>query len=255
VSDAWHTLFETLNRMHEQNRTISFWIRDDDAVEPTYPLERLFHLCGAHEIPLLLAVIPEPATPALAQMIATQPLIHPCQHGYAHTNHAPSGQRAQELGYRPAAVILQELRVGREKLQQLLADRLHDILVPPWNRFDTSIMPELPNLGFLAISGFGRLEGPPVRNLITLNTHVDIIDWRKDRKTKPVADLVTIIKAEMERALHSNGQVAFLTHHLGHDEAAWDFLEALFAHTRSHPAAIWRSASDFLEASPNAGAK
>jgi hypothetical protein len=255
VSDAWRSLSEALDRLQEKNHTISFWIRDDDAVEPSYPLERLFHLCSAHQIPLALAVIPKPATPALAQMIATQPLVHPCQHGYAHANHAPSGERAQELGYRSTAVILQELRVGRDKLQQLLGKRLLDILVPPWNRFDTNIMPELSILGFQAISGFGRREGPPVQNLITLNTHVDIIDWRKDRKTKPVADLITIMKAEMALASDGNGQVGFLTHHLGHDEAAWDFLEALFAHTRSHSAAIWRSASDFLKGSTHAPAK
>jgi xanthine/CO dehydrogenase XdhC/CoxF family maturation factor len=252
VTDAWQPLRESLDRLQDHNRIVSFWIRDDDATEPTYPLERLFKLCAAHQVPLLLAVIPKPATPALAQLVESQPMIQPCQHGYAHVNHAPAGQRAQELGYRPAAVICEELRVGRGKLQQLFGDRLQDILAPPWNRYDTSIIPNLAALGFQAISGFGRLEGQVAEDLAYLDTHVDIIDWRKDRKTKPIADLITILSAEVERALQTNGQVAFLTHHLDHDEAAWDFLEALFTHTRSHPAVAWRSASDFMNRSADA---
>jgi peptidoglycan/xylan/chitin deacetylase (PgdA/CDA1 family) len=249
VTDAWQPLCEALDRLQDENRTVSFWIRDDDAAEPTYPLERLFKLCAAHQVPLLLAVIPQPATLALAQLVQTQPMIQPCQHGYAHFNHAPAGQRAQELGYRRIAVICDELRVGRDKLQQLFSDRLHDILVPPWNRYDTSIIANVAALGFRAISGFGRLEEQPAGDLVYLNTHVDIIDWRNVRKTKPIVDLIAIVRAEVERALQTSGEVAFLTHHLSHDEAAWDFLERLFAHTRSHPAVAWRSASDFLNRS------
>jgi hypothetical protein len=246
VADPWRSFSVALERLRDANVQVSFWLRDDDATEPTQRLERLVRLCGTHAIPLLLAIVPQPATVALAQMLATQPLVHPCQHGYAHINHAPDGQRAQELGFRPAPIICDELSAGRQKLQQLFGDRLNTILVPPWNRYDPLIVPNLVALGFEAISGFGRADQNPDQAIIHLNTHVDIIDWRKKRRTKPLSDLIAILIAELELARNSNGQVAILTHHLVHDEAAWAFLEDLFGHTRSHPAVCWRGANEFL---------
>jgi hypothetical protein len=245
MRESWRALGSALDRLCDHHQRVSFWLRDDDAAEPTYALERLFRICAVQAIPLLLAVIPKPAGSPLAQMIETQPLIQPCQHGYAHTNHAPAGERAQELGYRPAATICRELHDGRQKLQNLFGPRLNSILVPPWNRYDRNIIPGLLGLGFQAISGFGRSDG--TEGIANLNTHVDIIDWRNGRRTKPLADLIAILITELERAQQNNGQVAILTHHLGHDESAWEFLEALFAYTRSHPAVIWRSATEFLE--------
>jgi hypothetical protein len=42
------------------------------------------------------------------------------------------------------------------------------------------------------------------------------------------------------------GSMGFLTHHLVHDESAWQFLDALFEQTVSHPASRWVALPDML---------
>jgi hypothetical protein len=245
-NDLWANFVVTLDRLRDANRYLWFWMRDDDAEQPTNALERLLELCHAHDVFLALAVIPEPATAALGRLIERQTLILPCQHGYAHRNHAQPGKRPQELGCRPVAVIANELAEGRQKMQQLFGDHLSDLLVPPWNRYDHAIVPHLPALGFQAISGFGRTNPASDPPIAILNTHVDIIDWRRGRQTKPLADLIAILTAEVTLATTTNRQVGVLTHHLCHDAASWEFLERLLAHTRSHPAIRWINPNQFL---------
>jgi hypothetical protein len=244
--DLWAHFVAALDHLRDNNRQLSFWMRDDDAERPTNALERLLQLCHAHDVFLALAIIPEPATTELARLVEHQTLILPCQHGYAHRNHAPAGERPQELGCRPIPVICNELSEGRRKMQQLFGDRLSDVLVPPWNRYDRAIVPHLPALGFQAISGFGRTNRSSDPRIAILDTHVDIIDWRGGRQTKPLADLIDILKAEVTQAIETNRQVGFLTHHLCHDAASWAFLEGLLAYTRSHPAIRWTNPNDFL---------
>ncbi len=57
-SMAWEPLRRELDRWQAAGRVARFWLRDDDAVEPTQPLDMLLDLTGEHEIPLTLAVIP-----------------------------------------------------------------------------------------------------------------------------------------------------------------------------------------------------
>jgi hypothetical protein len=57
-----------------------------------------------------------------------------------------------------------------------------------------------------------------------------------------VADIV----ARLRQMAQSGGVMGFLTHHLVHDDAGWDFLDALFEVTQAHPACRWRSLTDVL---------
>ena len=78
--------------------------------------ERLLGLAGRHDVPLMLAVIPARATEALAQRLAEAgEAVVAVQHGFAHRNHAPTGERKWELGtHRPTDEILDELARGRD---------------------------------------------------------------------------------------------------------------------------------------------
>ena len=215
------------------------WLRDDDAVEPTPALERWISLCRAHHAPLLLAVIPAGAGEALAARLASEPLIHPCQHGYAHQNHALPGERAQELGLqRGMAAALDELQRGRAKLLDLFGKTLRPVLVPPWNRIAPELVPELPGLGFEALSCFGWKDiGSGIRQI---HSHVDLIDWKATRRCRDHAWLARET-AEALRLSRGSDQrpVGILAHHLVHDAEAWKFLEMLLPLAGGHLAAEW----------------
>ncbi|QKK34166.1 polysaccharide deacetylase (plasmid) [Rhizobium indicum] len=243
---VWDPLHRELDRWQAAGRVARFWLRDDDAVEPTQALETLMALAGQSQVPLTLAVIPGLTGEALAARLVEGAAVAVAVHGWSHTNHAGPEKKKQELGGdRPAEVVLGELDEGFRLLQRLHPARFLPVLVPPWNRIDAALIPALPGLGFAALSVYGRAkQGGPVP---LLNTHVDIIDWHGTRGGRSEADLVAELVAELRhRFAGSDEPVGVLTHHLVHDAAAWDFLSALFAVTDRHPGVRWSSASELL---------
>ncbi|MGO6943019.1 polysaccharide deacetylase (plasmid) [Rhizobium leguminosarum] len=243
---AWDPLHRELDRWQAAGRVARFWLRDDDAVEPTPALETLMTLAGQSEVPLTLALIPGLTGEALAARLAEEAAVAVAVHGWSHTNHAGPEAKKQELGGdRPADVVLGELGEGFRLLERLHPARFLPVLVPPWNRIDAALIPALPALGFAALSVYGRAkqDGP----MPLLNAHVDIIDWHGTRGGRSEADLVAELVAELRhRFAGSDEPVGVLTHHLVHDAAAWDFLSALFAVTGRHPGVRWSPASELL---------
>ncbi|RUM27050.1 polysaccharide deacetylase [Rhizobium vallis] len=247
-SIAWEPLRQELDRWHAAGRVARFWLRDDDAAEPTPALEMLMALTGDSQVPLTLAVIPALTGEALAARLAEEANIAVTVHGWSHTNHARPERKKQELGgERPAEVVLGELREGFQLLKRLHPARFVPVLVPPWNRIDTALVPALPGLGFAALSVYGRAK--QVGPVPLLNTHVDIIDWHGTRGGRGEEELVAELVAELrDRFAGSDEPVGVLAHHLVHDAAAWNFLSALFAVTARHPAVLWSPALALLQA-------
>ncbi|MGO7541812.1 polysaccharide deacetylase family protein [Rhizobium ruizarguesonis] len=244
---AWDPLRRELDRWQAAGRVARFWLRDDDAVEPTLALEMLMALAGENEVPLMLAVIPGLTGEALAVRLGEEADVAVAVHGWSHKNHAGLKAKKQELGgARPTEVVLGELGEGFRLLERLHPARFLPVLVPPWNRIDAALIPALPALGFAALSVYGRAKQDSPMPL--LNTHVDIIDWHGTRGGRSEAELVAELVAELrDRFVGSDEPIGVLTHHLVHDAAAWDFLSALFAVTGGHPAVRWSSASELLE--------
>ena len=236
-------LRETLDRMAETGDKIRLWLRDDDAVEPSGALDRLLELTAARTVPTTLAVIPEHTGAALAHRLETAPQVSVAVHGWSHRNYAPEGEKKQELGpHRPAETVLAELKAGFDKLSALHTTRFIPMLVPPWNRIAATLLPQLTALGFTSLSVFGQeREGSPIP---LVNTHIDVIDWHGTRGGRPTPELLGEL-AEWVGGSHTPPAIGVLTHHLVHDEAAWDFLEALFAITVGHPACEWIRPDEF----------
>lgn len=222
-------LVDELARWVDAGLSPRLWLRDDDAVAPTPALERLIALSAHCQAPVLLAVIAEPAQAALAERLADVVLLRPCQHGYAHRNHAGEGEREVELGgQRSLEVIGRELAAGRQRLIALFGDRLSRILVPPWNRIDENLVGRLPALGFSALSTFGPPRFAGIAGLGELNCHVDLIDWRGGRVGKSPERLEAELVSAFALAREEGGRaVGFLTHHLAHDALAWASLDTL----------------------------
>jgi len=230
-----------------EGRRLAFFLRDDDAVEPSPALDRLLDLTRRDQVPLLLAIIPKRAGPALADRLASEPHVSPCQHGFSHRNHQPPGSKPAELGNaRPAETVLAELAEGRRKLQDLFGARLSDVLVPPWNRIDDRLLPHLPALGYGALSRFGRVAPDQQAALPEINATLDIIDWKQGKRGRALGELAARIEADVETATDHTVVIGILTHHLDHDERAWRFLEQITEAIAAEPRTGWVSADALL---------
>ncbi len=220
-------------------RRIDLWWRDDDAIEPTPALDDLLAAANRHGVPLALAVIPEPAVPALTQRLAGEPdRIAVFQHGYAHRNHAPKGEKAAELGaYRPADAVLADLARGRAKLESLFDGRFLPVLTPPWNRVGEEVAARRGEAGLPGLTTFARMHaGDPA----CINTHVDIIHWKGGRGFAGYAKMLKVLEEEIgHRRGPAPEPLGLLTHHLVHDAASREFIETFLSVTASHPAARW----------------
>jgi len=64
-STSMKPLLDALNDRQEAGCPVQFWLRDDDAVEPTKPLDTLLTLTDRYLIPVTLAVIPAQSGEAL----------------------------------------------------------------------------------------------------------------------------------------------------------------------------------------------
>jgi peptidoglycan/xylan/chitin deacetylase (PgdA/CDA1 family) len=238
------TIGDELDRWQQAGKVAQFWLRDDDAVEPTAPLDRLLDLSAAFSVPLTLAVVPAHTGEALADRLRREPLCSVAVHGWSHRNYAGPDEKKQELGrHRPAADVLGELKEGFDRLAELHGERFVPMLVPPWNRIDTALLPQLAGLGYQALSVYGP-ETPAALPLI--NAHVDVMDWHGTRGGRDPMALAGEIAARLRFMFDHCGAMGLLTHHLVHDEAVWDFMTALFAFTADHPACRWTPVADIL---------
>lgn len=233
-----------LDRWQQAGKVAQFWLRDDDAIEPTGALDRLLDVSNTFAVPLTLAVIPAHAGTALAERLQAEPLCSVAVHGWSHRNHASADEKKQELGrHRPAEDVLGELKRGFDQLAALYGGQFVPMLVPPWNRIDAILLPELAGLGFQALSVYGP-EKPTALPLI--NTHVDVMDWHGTRGGRDRQALAIEIAARLRFMFDHGGAMGLLTHHLVHDAAVWDFMNALFAVTAGHPACRWTPVADIL---------
>lgn len=236
---TWQSLSDELARWRDAGYTAELWLRDDDAVEPSTPLERLLAVGQAPWIPITLAVIPAGATQALADRLAGEARVTVAVHGWAHANYAGASEKKQELGpQRPRSIVVAELAKGKTVIDELFGAGALPMLVPPWNRIDAALLPELGGLGFVALSAFGPARAGPVK---VINTHVDLMDWHAGRKGKDHATLVGELLKELQarRENESTEPVGILAHHLVHDEMAWSLLNRLFEITEGNAGCRW----------------
>lgn len=255
MSASWAPLEEEIARWRDAGRTVNFWWRDDDANQPGASLARLLRLSAGTGTPLALAVVPQDVHGGLLEGAGA--LVHVLQHGVTHRNAALAGEKKSEF---PLALsvtdALQSLGHGWIRLSEAFPQRCLRVLVPPWNRVSCAgLVAGLGPAGYAGLSRFGpRTPAPPTgaaaATLVEVNTHVDVIDWRGSRGFAGAQ----VVLAQAVRHLQARrlGQVdpaeptGWLTHHLVHDAATWDFMERLFAFTARQPGLVWQSPSELF---------
>ncbi|MEO8135713.1 MAG: polysaccharide deacetylase family protein [Betaproteobacteria bacterium] len=248
MTPAWQSLADELSRWRDSGRVVDFWWRDDDATQPSVALSRLTTLSVQAQVPLGLAVIPDGAEPALFADLGAS--IEVLQHGVDHRNRAAAGEKTSEF---PATEspdsALHRIATGRSRLQALAGGRLLPVLVPPWNRFPATLVADLAGLGFRGYSTFApRVTAYPADGLRHVNTHIDLIAWRRGRgfvgEERALAEAVEHLAARRTGTVDAGEPTGWLTHHACHDEALWSFLARLFEESRNQAGVRWLRPAD-----------
>ncbi len=241
----WDCVRLELERWGQDMSPARLWLRDDDAIDTTGQLERLVALTDKFSIPATLAVIPNLATDALASRLENCLQISVALHGISHLNRAPASEKKCELGlHRGQHIVVEELASGRLKLEQMFGQQFINMLVPPWNKIAAQLVPELSKTGLSTLSAYGWDRFPATANLVQFNTHVDIIDWRGTRGGRPASELASELANALRIARDKGGEpVGILSHHLVHDDAAWEFLQQLFTFSKARNDIHWCQAA------------
>jgi hypothetical protein len=236
---TWDALARECDAWAAAGRQASWWWRDDDAVEPTPALETLIALAPDA---IALTVIPSRMRPELAGFLHQHLGVTALQHGFAHVNHALSGARKSEFpDSRDPQTIRDELGLGSRLLQSALGSRALPVLTPPWNRAGDTTLAALSALGFIGLSRYLPRQAAHIHGVKQVNTHVDVIDWKRDRnfvgEAQALGLLVGHFAARRMGKADGDEPTGLLTHHLVHDPATWRFLEKLRDFLKKQPAA------------------
>jgi hypothetical protein len=230
VTFDWAPLTAELALWRAQHRVLPLWWRDDDAIAPSEALDQLGTLSASLSLPVHLAVIPKYATPQLVELCSGPSPFVPLVHGWAHENRQTGAGKKAEFGaFRDDAIT--DLAAALARMTTLFGPRLLKMFVPPWNRISPDLIATLPTLGFDAVSTYkARANRSPVAGLVQINTHIDPIFWRGGGGFVEADALIAgIVKLLQDRriGLTDNAEpLGFLTHHLVHNAAIWEFTNA-----------------------------
>lgn len=251
---SWDDLETELSLWQAAGETPNFWWRDDDTEAPTPALDRLIALTAKYDAPLHLAVIPAGIDPALADYLRAAPHVWCMQHGFAHRNHEPKGERASEVGKsRDLALQEADLRAGWQRMEAAdLPNRL-PIMVPPWNRIGDQVVPHLRSWGYAALSGFDRPPGayPDAPDLQHFDGHIEPLRWRPDAifagEEKTLAQCVAHLEARRTGKDRKDLPTGLVTHHLQTPPEVWDFCDALADRLAHGGRGTWVALDPLLE--------
>jgi hypothetical protein len=239
----WTDLQTELKHWADTGLHLPLWWRDDDAVEHTPALDRLIALSYDVDVRVHIAVIPYYAKQNLSDVVLATEYLIPVVHGWAHRNTAPLTSKKSEFGtFNQAAA--QKAKDGLTLLHAIFGDRLAPMFVPPWNRVDPALFPDLARAGFTTVStATPRAAAHPVPGLTQINTHIDPIDWRGTRGLVDpqilVARIVALLRDRRNGVTDNAEPLGYLTHHLVHTQDIWDFSKQFFAEMQAGPTVLF----------------
>lgn len=226
------------------------WWRDDDARDPSDPLERLLDLSRRHAAPLTLATIAGPGLTPLVRRIEIQPDVEIAVHGFQHLNRQPEGRgRGEILDTDEIDWVRAQLRATVRLFRQ--AGASPTLFVPPWNNLKPQLLQALPDESIAGVSGFDQTR-QSIGGVIRLDTHLDVLRWKggaRFRGTWRFLSRMRRLMADRRKAARWDEPIGLLTHHLDHDEATWCFLDRFL---QTFPITSRRRLTDEPMANPEA---
>lgn len=242
---TWDRVKRELDQWARERRTAQFWWRDDDAEDISANLSRMLATAARFDVVIGLSVIPAKLKPRLVKGLEREPHAQVLVHGFAHENHARPGQAKRELGgARPLDAVVSDMERGLALMRSAFGRRVLPVLVPPWNRIVPGAVTRLPRLGYRGVSTWKpRATAHPVPGLIQVNTHLDVIDWRRGRIVKDEGLIAGLLLRKLrwrrERKARALEPLGLLTHHAYWDTAMERNIVNLLGATTGHPAATW----------------
>jgi hypothetical protein len=220
--------------LDEAGGPVEVFFRDDDAGWGDAQLLRLADLFAGHGLPLDVAVIPAELTPGLAAELRHRPVgLH--QHGYAHVNHQREGRKCEFGSDRSRAQQEADISAGRERLGELLDDRLDPFFTPPWNRCTRDTGEALVALGFAALSREHRAE--PLGLLPEVSVHLDVARLSPDELDERFAGF-----------LRAGGPVGVMFHHAVMEDDDFARADALLGLLAGHDRVVARTLAELVRA-------
>lgn len=244
---TWDRVRRELDQWSRARRTAQFWWRDDDAQDVSDKLSRMLATAARFDVTIGLSVIPAKLRPRLVKALEREPHAQVLVHGFAHENHARSGQAKREFGGpRRLDEIVADLERGLQLMRSGFGRRLLPVLVPPWNRIAPAAVAQLPTLGYRGLSTWKPREAMhPVPKLLQVNTHLDVIDWRRGRIVKDESLIAGLLLRKLrwrrERPVRAAEPLGLLTHHAYWDAAKERIIVNMLETTRGHPAVVWHT--------------
>ena len=231
-----------LNEWSKNSNIAQIWWRDDDLHEPTVALDLLLETSSTLSFNPLLAVIPFLTSKDLPSILISSGLGAGV-HGFRHVNYEGSSKKKSEFGpSRRLQDQINDIANARQALYHLLGASVFNCFVPPWNRLSNNLIPHLPRLGFSTLSAFGdRNSELPCPNLVQINTHVDVIDWKRKRAFiggESMAAKISNQLMQMRLRLSSKPEpLGLLSHHLQMKKEDWLEFQTVCLALENHPAA------------------
>lgn len=244
---TWDRVKDELDEWARERRTAQFWWRDDDAADVSANLSRMLATAARFDVTIGLSVIPAKLKPRLAKALEREPHAQVLVHGFAHENYARPGQAKRELGgARRLEDIVGDLERGLALSFAAFGRRPLPVLVPPWNRIAPAAVARLPALGYRGLSTWKpRASANPVAGLVQVNTHLDLIDWRRGRVVKDEGLIAGLLLRKLrwrrEQKARAAEPLGLLTHHAHWDAAKERLIVRLLEATRGHPAVRWHT--------------
>ena len=153
-------------------------------------------------------MIPLELDAGLASELRARPVgLH--QHGLAHVNHEREGRKHEFGPSRDAAAQRRDIEAGRERLADLLGDRVDPIFTPPWNRCTPETGRVLAELGFAVLSREARAEPLRVPGLAELPVTVDWVAARAATSASRIAASIasgSVGRADVPSRGHGRGR-------------------------------------------------
>jgi len=152
------------------------FIRDDDGGWADEALDALLDLTEQRGVPIDVALIPDACDERIVRTLRGRraQAVHLHQHGRAHINHELDARKCEFGPSRRADQQRADIRLGRQRLVDLVGDRLEPIFTPPWNRCTEVTVQCLVDLQFRLLSR--DVTAPPAHHPLLAELPV-ALDW------------------------------------------------------------------------------
>jgi peptidoglycan/xylan/chitin deacetylase (PgdA/CDA1 family) len=207
---------------------IEVFIRNDDVESESDNLTRLIDRGLQLRVPISFGIIPATLTRDAGKLVNSVKRSHPelieiHQHGWAHINHEGKTGRGEFGAARSYDQQRDDLRKGRNTLEEIFGDGFFPAFSPPWNVYTADTVRAMKELGFLALSaGPVRLHGSG-QGIQHYPIALDLL-WGGQLGLQSPRALFLSVYAILRCF---QGPVGLLLHHRGMDSEAFKFLDSL----------------------------